>query len=74
MDANNIDPTRSDQSDDYMDVDSVPQFIPNPNDPQSHLANLIGALYLLMLVEEEERPRGVFKTVRITERYVLTIT
>ena len=32
MEANNTDPERSDQSDDYMDVDSVPQFIPNPND------------------------------------------
>ena len=56
MDANNSDPARSDQSDDYMDADSVSQFIPNPNDPQSHLANLTGALYLLTLAEEEERP------------------
>ena len=57
IDANNTDLECSDQSDDYMDVDSVPQFTPNPNDPQSHLANLTGAFYLLTLLEEEERPR-----------------
>ena len=54
MDAHNSDPLCSNESDDHVDADSVPQFIPNPNDPQSHLANLTGALYLLMLVEEEE--------------------
>ena len=52
MDANNTDPERDDQSDDYMDADSFSQFIPNPNDPQSHLANLTGAFYLLTLLEE----------------------
>ena len=55
-DTNNIDPEGDDQSDGYMDADSFPQFIPNPNDPQSHIANLTGAFYLLTLLEEEERP------------------
>ena len=40
-----------------MDAYSFPGFIPNSNDPQSHLANLTGAFYLLTLLEEEERPR-----------------
>ena len=56
MESNNTDSAGDDQSDDYIDDDSFSAFIPNPNDPQSHLANLICALYLLMLVEEEEKP------------------
>ena len=57
MESNNTDSVGDDQSDDYMDTDSFPAFIPNPNDPQSHFVNWTGALYLLTLVEEEERPR-----------------
>ena len=56
MESNNTYSVADDQSDDYMDVNSFPTFIPNPNDPQSHLVNLMGALYMLTLAEEEERP------------------
>ena len=55
MDSNNTDSAGDDQSDDYMDTNSFLAFIPNPNDPQSHLANLMGALYLLTLDEKDER-------------------
>ena len=43
--------------DDAIDDDTIPQFIPNPNDRQSEAANMAGILYLLTLVEEEERGR-----------------
>ena len=43
-----------------MDDKTIPQFIPNPNDPQSHAANMASILYLLTLVEEEKRgPRQI---------------
>ena len=62
MEPNNIDSIGDDQSDDYMDAYSFPAFIPNPNDPQSHLANLTDALYLLTLAEDEERPHRYIHT------------
>ena len=37
-----------------MDDETILQFIPNPNDPQSHMANMTDILYLLTLVEVKE--------------------
>ena len=51
-DTNSI---KNDKIDDPMDTKSFPSFIPNADDPQSHLANLAGILYLLTLAKEEER-------------------
>ena len=60
---------------DYMDDETIPQFISNPNYPQSHMANMTSILYLLKLVEEEERgPRRIHScpfTVEMKVEYYL---
>ena len=40
---------------DDIDDETIPQFIPNPNDPQSEVMNMADIMYLLTLVEEEKR-------------------
>ena len=55
--STDTDSTDDNQIDDSMDAKSFPSFIPNVDEPQSHLANLVSGLYLLTLAEEEERQR-----------------
>ena len=40
---------------DDIDDETIPQFILNPNDPQSEATNMVDILYLLTFVEEEEK-------------------